>query len=180
MRTALSSRLVEPAGGDLVAIVISIIAASAAFVLLTGEQLPAVVASHFDGSGAANDTISRDGYLAFMVALVIGLPGAMMLLGRFLGRAGPRLVNLPNRDYWLAEERLAPSMEYLVRHLDRLAVIMAVFFAVLHAVLLEANRTQPPALPPETLIPVVAVLVIAIALWTAALYRRFPRPPRRK
>jgi hypothetical protein len=39
---------------------------------------------------------------------------------------------------------------------------------------------QPPALAPEILIPVVGVLVIAVALWTAALYRRFPTPPRRK
>jgi uncharacterized membrane protein len=76
-------------------------------------QLPAVVASHFDARGAANAWQTKQEFFvvfagatalaAFLVFVVSALTAIVPL----------RFVNLPNKNYWLAPERLAISHRFL-------------------------------------------------------------------
>ena len=82
-----------------------ILVVASAFVWLTSGDLPPVVASHFGPGGAANGFTSKSTYTAFMLALVIAVPALIGFSAMFVRILPPRLINLPNRDYWLAPER---------------------------------------------------------------------------
>ncbi|HSD59392.1 MAG TPA: DUF1648 domain-containing protein [Burkholderiales bacterium] len=76
-------------------------------------QLPAKVASHFDGQGRPNGWMSRDGFFLLygaMLALQLAIFGTGF---RILRRLPDRMFNLPHRDYWLAPERRNETLDYL-------------------------------------------------------------------
>ena len=76
------------------------------FVTGTVSELPPTVASHFDAAGQANAFMSRSGYTRFVLCLAIGLPVLVVaVLTAVYSRAAD--MKLPNRDYWLAPQRIA-------------------------------------------------------------------------
>ncbi len=75
------------------------------FVTATVSELPLTVASHFDGAGRANAFMSRSGYTRFVLCLAVGLPTVVVaVLTGVYSRAAD--FKLPNRDYWLAPQRV--------------------------------------------------------------------------
>jgi hypothetical protein len=89
------------------------------YVTRTVPDLPPLVASHFDGAGRANAFMARSSYTKFVLGMSVGLPIAMVTL-LTLVYSNARDMKLPNRDYWLAPERIAQTratrqLRYLVR-----------------------------------------------------------------
>jgi hypothetical protein len=150
-----------------------------AFILATGAGMPPLVASHFDGEGAANGFMSREGYLAFMLVLAVGLPIVFVAFQRLLHAIAPRYLNVPHRDYWLAPERRAETIAYMEGYLLRFAWALAIFLVLVHACVVDANRSTPPRLSPALFLPTLGAFLVFVAGWIIALYRRFPRPPAR-
>jgi hypothetical protein len=153
------------------------LAAVAAFVWLTSAALPPVVASHFGPGGGADGYMGKGLYTALMVALVIVVPGLIassIVLVRVLP---PRLVNLPNKQYWLAPERRAASLEALGALGVRFAVTLAVFLGFVHWLVVRANSVQPPRLAEGWLFAGLAVFILATLVSVFSLFRRFSRVP---
>jgi uncharacterized membrane protein len=73
-------------------------------------QLPAQLASHFDARGLPNGWSSKSAYFALQAFIVLVLTLCFAVLPSLLERAPARLLNLPNKDYWLAPERRAATM----------------------------------------------------------------------
>lgn len=119
------------------------VAAAAAFVWVTSQRLPALVASHFGASGAANGFMSRAAYTLFMVAIVIGLPAFLVLVTwHAIGHDRARL-NLPNRDYWLAPERRVETIAALRLGILWFGALLVTFLCYVHALVVFANEAQP-------------------------------------
>src|ERR1700680_1866538 len=77
--------------------------------------LPKVVASHFDVHGIANGWQTKQGFFevlagttALSAFLIFGIPIPTMI-----GIVPDQFINLPNKDYWLAPEQRAASLEFL-------------------------------------------------------------------
>jgi len=75
--------------------------------------LPDVVASHFDKHGLANGLQTKQtfgevflGMTDLFAFLVFGIPTIIAVMPR-------RLINLPNKEYWLSPEQWAASMRFL-------------------------------------------------------------------
>jgi uncharacterized membrane protein len=68
-------------------------------------QLPPVVASHFDGSGNPNGWMPRQAFSLLYAGLIVLLAGMFLLTGRRIDRVPDRMVNLPNKAYWLDPSR---------------------------------------------------------------------------
>ena len=49
--------------------------------------------------------MGREGYANFMAAISVGVPLLVALGGSLARWLPPGLVNLPNRDYWLAPDQ---------------------------------------------------------------------------
>ena len=153
------------------------LALGAHFVWRTGETLPLIVASHFGFDGAANGSMPRDAYVAVMLGVTVLVP-ALLGFGAEAVRGLPTgLVNLPNRDYWLADERRAATMDSLVARLQWLACGLVGFLCVVQREVVVANTRHPPALSNRAFYSAVFVFVAIVVIWTTALHRRFARVP---
>jgi hypothetical protein len=143
-------------------------------IVLSSQQLPPRVASHFNGAGVPDGWMSRPAYVATMAAVVVGL--ALLQVGIFYSiRYFPSsVINLPHREYWLAPERRTETMEVMFRAGIWLAIFISVFMLVIHLLVVDANRSQPVRLSSFVWL-LLAIFLVAVLFWTIALIQRFRR-----
>jgi uncharacterized membrane protein len=108
------------------------------------ERLPRQMMSHFDGHGQPNGAMSRGTFFA-----MFGLVGAgtvlVLLFIPWLTRAvPPSLINIPNREYWLAPERRAQVGEKIGAFGAWSAVVTALLLVVVLELVLRANLARAP------------------------------------
>lgn len=159
---------------SLLAVATALIAA-ATFVWTTGHSLPALVASHFDGSGVATAYMPRDLYVHMMMLFVVGVP-ALLVLGAYLVAIPGMRINVPNAAYWLTSDRRAGTVDAIWSRMLAFAIILCVFLCYVHWLVVKANAANPVELSgPAIYGGLVAFLFFAIA-WSIALHRRFALP----
>jgi hypothetical protein len=139
----------------------------------TTLELPARVASHFGPGNLANDAMDRLSYLMLMLGLAVGLPVLLVATFSRMPRAMERKLNIPHRDYWLAPERRQRTLAYLGSHACWLGTLLAAYLTGVHLVLLAANAVQPPRLPVQPFVTLLALFLCGMALWIFALVSRF-------
>jgi hypothetical protein len=149
---------------------------AALFVTGTASRLPLTVASHFDGAGQPNAFMSRGGYVRFVLCFAVGLPVVVVtILSAAYSRATD--LKLPNRDYWLAPQRLERTRAFLVAHGVWFGSLLVTLACAVHWLELEANHIRPPHLSSQNFAGVLVAFLIATAAWVAALMFAFRRPP---
>jgi hypothetical protein len=155
------------------------IAAAAAFVLVSSQWLPPVVASHFDAAGQVNGAMPRHVYVLIMTVLILVAPGVVGFApARSLDAPGAR-INLPHGDYWLAAPQRDRTLADLRAFFRRFAAALALFLCYAHALVVRANLQQPPQLATGPFLLGLAVFLLSLGAWTVALLRRFGAPPDR-
>jgi len=126
-----------------------------------------IAGAHFDAAGQANAFMSRSGYTRFVLCLVLGLPlGVVAILTAVYSRATD--LKLPNRDYWLAPQRIDRTRAFLVAHGVWFGSLLVALVCCVHWLELGANRLQPPHLSNQTFAVVLLAFLIATAVWIAA------------
>jgi hypothetical protein len=153
-----------------------VLALVAGFIGMTLQWLPPLVASHFGGDGMPNGHMPRGAYLAFMLAIGVGVPLLMGFLPAKMARRFPERLNLPNREYWLAPERREATVAFVVAHGQCFAIALALFLAWVHWLVVEANLRQPVALSAPGIIAALLLFGTGVVAWLAALLLRFRRP----
>lgn len=138
--------------------------------------LPETVASHFDLAGRADGWSSKSGFLALYLALSLGIAALFGGLGWLLPRLPDALINLPNKDYWLAPERRAATLQRACDALRWMGVAtLGLLLALLHLTV-RANLREPPVeLGPYGWVPV-AVYLVVLAWLTVAMLLSYRRP----
>jgi len=76
-------------------------------------QMPDVVASHFNGRGFPNGWQSKPAFFGLFAAVSVLIVIIGFGIPRIIASVPPRLINLPNKQYWLAPEHLAETMTFL-------------------------------------------------------------------
>ena len=112
-------------------------------------QLPAVLASHFDGLGAPNAWSSKNGFFGIYIAMLLLLVAVFVWAPRWSEMRIKFGMKIPNRDYWLAPERIAHTKLFFRRQMMLMGVVhlaLAVF-AIQLAIL--ANFQAEPRLHPS-------------------------------
>jgi hypothetical protein len=142
-----------------------------------GSQMPDVVATHFDGAGHPNGAMSRSGTIGFQLMMLAITAAAFLGLPVLLGRLSPKLINIPNRDYWLSPERRAASMSALQNWTAGMGCGVVLLLMAVTGLLHHANRVSPPQLSSPALLACLGAFLIHVIGTMVALYRRFPRPP---
>lgn len=149
------------------------VAVAAAFVWLTSMRLPSMVASHFADSGAANGFMPRGVYAWFMLALVVGLPAFMVGL-TWVSIANPKArINVPNKDYWLAPERRAETIEFLRTGILWFGFMLVAFLCYVHWLVVLANRVQPAQLANTWFIGGLVAFLAALLVWLKVFLGHF-------
>ena len=144
------------------------------FILVTTPGLPDMVASHFNAAGQPSSYMPRGRYLRFMLAMAVGLPVAIVvLLSAVYSRA--QNLKLPNRQYWLAPQRIGRTRALLIAHGVWFGIMLCVLTCFVHWLELAANRSLPPHLSNGAFGIGLLVFLIAMAVWIGALMVSFRR-----
>ncbi len=156
-------------------LVVLLAAAGLMFVLATAARLPDIAATRFDLGGTPNVFMDRQGYRWLMGFLVGVVPLFVAFLPTLIGRRWPQLLNIPNRDYWLAPERRADTLASVGSRTMLLAAVMIAFMCFTHWLVLEANAAVPMQLAGTPLLIGVGAFAIFVIGWIVALRTRFRR-----
>lgn len=141
------------------------------------SQLPGVVASHFNGRGAPSGWQTKEAFFGVFVALSV-LAGVIGFgMPRMIAAMPAQLVNLPNKRYWLAPERLAETTEFLNNYFAWLAcaIYLILVFAFDYAIQSNLHPENPP--DPARMWYVLAGFVAITLLGTIRMLAKFLRPP---
>jgi predicted benzoate:H+ symporter BenE len=147
------------------------------FLWKTQHQLPERVASHFDIHGRPDGWMARDSAVRFMALIGLGLPLFIVAVFGCVRFIPGRLVNLPHREYWLADERRDESLGWLAHVGAWFGCIMVAFMAALHHMIIKANQLQPPRLDGAPLAAILILTPLLVAGLIAGIILRFPKPP---
>jgi hypothetical protein len=149
---------------------------AAGFILVSSQQLPPIVASHFGASGVANGFMPFLPYVGLMLVLLVGLPALTVIIGAWsLNRPGAR-INIPNREYWLAPERRAQTVQAVRADLMGFGAFLELFLCYTHWLVVVANGRQPPMLPNTWFMAGLVGLLVVVGVWMIRFLHRFRRP----
>lgn len=136
---------------------------------------PEKVAIHFGPDGRANSWTSKSNAVALHVGLVIGLPVFFVVLAYVLGKLPTTLINMPHRDYWLAEPRREASLQWMKGFMLWFGVMTAGFVVYINHLAFVANRDDAPLSNTGFLISLAVYFLLTLSMVVVS-YRRFPKP----
>jgi serine/threonine-protein kinase len=144
-----------------------------AFVSIAAQNLPPVVASHFDLSGTPDATMPRDQFTKLFLAIMVLTSGSMALLPMLIAKLPPQMINIPNRMYWLAPDRIVETKQILQAYLLIFASKLCCFMAVIFWLIVQAHLHNPPQLSTQYVMAATGVFVLMTILWSLKLSARF-------
>jgi len=148
----------------------------AAFILITSQTMPPIVASHFAGDGHANGYMPRIPFIGLMLAVSIGLPAVIATMQGILIVIMPALLSfMPNADYWFAPAQYEGTYNFLRLHGLCFPAMLSMFLCFMHWQVVKANSLQPPTLSIESVKPAIVLFVAGLLLWVGAAIFRFVR-----
>lgn len=140
-------------------------------------QLPNVVASHFDGRGAANGWQTKQAFFTVFLGVTVLCVLVGFGLASLIGALPMRLINLPNKQYWLAPEHRAETLEWLKAYFGWFACALYVLMIVVYDYATQSN--VHPDHPPSVvrLVYTLMVFLAFVVVWLVRMFSRFSRVP---
>jgi uncharacterized membrane protein len=102
-------------------------------------QLPLRVASHFNARGQPDGYMPREAFFTDLALLGGGFIVLLLLTPALLRLLPSNLINMPNRDYWLAPERRNESFGYIAIWFGWVAIATSVLLVAMLDLTLRAN-----------------------------------------
>jgi len=148
-----------------------------ALTVVMAQYLPERVATHFSFSGAPNAWSSNLTNTIFFSAMYLVMNLLFLSIPWLLRKLPASMINMPNRDYWLAPERREPSIKRVGAYMAGFAVGMNLFMMAVESLTFTANRSLVP-LSPVGLIVISAVFLAALIFWCVRFVLAFRLPDR--
>ena len=136
-------------------------------------DLPERVAIHFKTNGAADAWTNRDHYRLFILLLLVGLPSLLVWVMAVLPRYTNGKGQIPNCEYWFAQERRDLTASFLIGHACWLGCLTVAVVYGIHILILRANAMTPSVLATDRLITMLEVYFAGLIWWTATFLRHF-------
>lgn len=142
-------------------------------VLLLSEQLPAKVATHFNAEGQANDWMSKEGHVLFILIFGFCVPAFLMGICYLIRFLPPSMLNVPNKDYWRSKEHYPEACDFMFRHSFWMASMVIALLTLINYSIVQANRLSPPHLDVKGSFAVVVLFLIGVLGWAGYLIFHF-------
>ncbi len=136
-------------------------------------QLPERVASHFGPSGIADGWMSSLANLCVSAALFILMTLIMFFVPKLVSVVPVRFVNLPNRDYWLADERKKQTLDDIAERMATFGIAINLCFIFIMHMVYKANMSGTQILDENTFLMVSGIFMLFMAGWLFSFFRRF-------
>jgi uncharacterized membrane protein len=139
-------------------------------------QLPDRIATHFGAEGKANgwsdkttNTLMMQGVYLLFLTMFLGIP-------KLIGKTADRLMNLPNKGYWLKPENRETAREMTARFMYEMGIYLFLFFAIISQLTFEANMNPAPQIDNNHFMIVLVAFFGLIILWMIRLFQAFRVP----
>ena len=156
-------------------ILISLTLLAIAQAILNYQELPEVVASHFDASGDADGWMARDAFVILDIAIVLINAAVFFGIQAMLPRISTAYINVPNREYWLAAERKSESLNRLSMHVLWFGNATVLFLVVLFHQIYQLNIENQSTLDGDFWKGLLLYFAL-IGILIFRMYRDFRRP----
>jgi uncharacterized membrane protein len=151
------------------------------FLTLSGVgDLPERVATHFNTNGVADAWTNRNQYRLFILLLLVGLPSLLILLVAGLPRYTEGKGQIPNCEYWFAQERRHLTESFLINHAYWLGCLTVAVVYGIHILILRANSLTPSVLAIDRLSTMLVVYLCGLVWWMVTFIRHFQRSGQNK
>jgi len=135
-------------------------------------QMPDVMASHFDGAGNPNGWMTKEIFVLFYLGMITLLIVIFLLIPKF----PKQMRNLPNRDYWLSEERKTETVNYINASALRMGIATLVLLLYVMQFAFEANIAKEPRLSGYVGWALILYFIF-LGVWLIKFFRRFRKNP---
>ena len=150
--------------------------ANLALAVLSLFLLPERTAIHFGAGGEANGWAPRHVHILLSVATSLLLFLLLYTVPLWTFKVPAKWINLPHKDYWLAEENRPRAQAILARLLYEFGAAIFLFLFVTGLLVLQANLAPPPRLNEPVLLGALALFLLYTVAWCVRLYRGFRMP----
>jgi uncharacterized membrane protein len=137
--------------------------------------LPMRMASHFDIMGRADAFMPKDDFVKVQLGAVGLLSLMFLLVPVLIVRLPAGMINLPNKDYWLAPERRAQTARVIQGHLVGFGNAMLLALFVVFGDVMRASRMPVPRLSHRVWVMLI-LLAVFLIVWTVRFVRAFRMP----
>lgn len=137
-------------------------------------QLPEKVASHFNASGQPDNWSSRNSFVIFTAIFGLFAAGFPVLVMFLIENAPFSLLNLPNKEYWLAEERRESSLAMIRQRFEWLSVGMLALINAVIYMTMQANIYKQP-ISPNILFLIIGFFAFVV-IWIISFVMKFRIP----
>jgi uncharacterized membrane protein len=134
-------------------------------------NLPEIMASHFDGAGVPNGWMSKQSFYileGFILGLIIL---EFTFLPWVIGKMPNRLINMPNKDYWFAEERRAGTIDVIRHFFEWFSAALLALFTAVNQLVFRANLNNENLSSGVWLI--LGAFLLFVVVWLIKFVRRF-------
>jgi uncharacterized membrane protein len=139
-------------------------------------RMPEVMSSHYGAHGQPNGWMTRPAAMVFTFA-VLGIEMvAFGVLPYFLRSIPPSLINVPNKQYWLAPERKEQGLSLVIDSMHWLGVAVVLFFLTMMEQVYRANLHPGQGLDSALFAAAVIGFMGAVVVWIVWLYQRMAVP----
>ena len=136
--------------------------------------LPERMAIHFNVSGQADNFSSKFSASIFQIGLTLFIVVLFKIIGILLTKASDGLINLPNKEYWLAPERRAATIDYMENMVYRMGGITNIFLLLVFQLVINTNLEGDYSLG-VTFWIVLAVYMFGIIVSVVKIITRFSK-----
>jgi len=144
-------------------------------VALVWDRLPPMMASHFGLDGKPDNWMPRASFFGLMLALCCGLPALFLFSGKWMRLIPSRLINIPNRDYWLTPERTQEGMGKLASFMSWYGLALSVFMVFVLELTIRSNLSRAPLNSLAMLLGLGGLFAVSIAMFVR-LHRQLRVP----
>jgi uncharacterized membrane protein len=139
--------------------------------------LPARMASHFGPHGEVTNWQTKEQFFMTMVVVVGVSFVAGFVVPLLVGIMPASLINLPNKQSWLAAERREETMRYLSMKMGWFACGVLLLHLFVTSEAINANMPSHGPFDIRATFAVLFGFVVFMGIWTILLMRHFRRVP---
>lgn len=154
------------------AILFLLIGIFAAQIFYYYPNLPEIVATHFDGKGQANGFMTKQNFVIFEFVFLLLIIGEFALLPYLIEKMPDSLLNLPNKAYWLAEERRAETFMKIRRYFQWFSILLLTLFIAVNQMVFRANLIREN-LPSVVMWLILIVFFVFVIFWLIKFISQF-------
>lgn len=138
-------------------------------------KLPERVATHFGAQGDPDGWMDRNSATMLMLVVQLVIPWFIVGIAYATKYMPASLINIPNREYWLAPERRVLSLFFMQRFVTAIACVMSMFMMAVNHLTFRANMAAT-SLNMQAFVLVMALFLISVGVLVVAMWRRFRLP----